>query len=374
MPRKPSGCLRNSPVFERFRNSEIAQELLVHIRSQLHRELTIMEVCGTHTMAISQYGIRRAVPRHLKFLSGPGCPVCVTPTRTVDTALQMARRKDTVVLTFGDMMRVPGTHSTLEKERALGGDVRVVYSPFDGLEVARKERNKLVILIGVGFETTSPAFAATIKRAREERIENLCVLPSFKLIPPAIRTILSSGDVKVDAFLLPGHVSTIIGSRHYQFIPDDFSLPCVIAGFEPIDILHAVLMVIAQLNTRPAVQIGYTRSVKPDGNRVAQEMLWEVFSPCNSEWRGLEEIPGSGLEFNEPYRAWDATTRIEVNLPESKDPEGCICGQILTGRKLPADCPFFATRCSPTSPVGPCMVSSEGTCAAYYKYERILSD
>lgn len=357
-------------MLEHFRDKKIAERLMAEIKGKLPKELRIMEVCGTHTMAISQYGIRRTVPIQLKFLSGPGCPVCVTPTKMIDLAIEIGKRKGVVILTFGDMMRVPGTRSTLEKERAKGSDIRVVYSPFDGLQIARELKERLIVFIGVGFETTSPIIAATVKKAYEEGVENFCVLPCFKLIPPAIRAILSSGEVKIDGFILPGHVSTIIGSEGYRFIAEEYSIPCVIAGFEPIDILHAVLLILNQITNHPKVEIGYRRSVKPEGNRVAQETLWEVFSPCDSEWRGLGEIQGSGLRFNEPYHQFDALTRIPIELTESIDPEGCICGEILKGKKLPSECSLFGNRCSPSNPVGPCMVSSEGACAAYYKYDR----
>lgn len=356
-------------MFDSFRDRKIAEKLLAIIETRLHEELRIMEVCGTHTMAISQYGIRRAIPEYLRFLSGPGCPVCVTPTWVIDLAVEMSRREKVVLLTFGDMMRIPGTHSSLEKERANGRDIRVVYSPFDSLQIARECKDRLLVFVGVGFETTSPIFAATVKKANEEEVGNFCILPCFKLIPPAIKAILSSGEAKVDGFMLPGHVSTIIGSRSYQFIPKEYKIPCVIAGFEPIDILQAVVLILEQMNGNPKVEIGYRRSVKPEGNIVAQETLWEVFSPSNSEWRGLGEIEKSGLRFNEPYLQFDATKRIAVELPESRDPEGCICGEILKGTKLPKECSLFRTRCSPSNPVGPCMVSSEGACAAYYKYE-----
>ena len=210
---------------------------------------------------------------------------------------------------------------------------------------------------------------ATVRTAADEGLDNFCVLPCFKLIPPALDAILSSGAVKVDGLMLPGHVSAIIGSVSYQFIPEKYGTPCVIAGFEPIDILQAVLLLHQQTQNHPKVEIGYRRGVKPEGNRVAQETLWEVFSPCDSEWRGLGMIEESGLTFNEPYLQFDATRRIGVEIPESKDPEGCICGEILKGVKQPEECPLFGDSCSPSSPVGPCMVSSEGACAAYYKYE-----
>jgi len=357
------------PMHEDFRDRRIAERLLAIIEGHPPKELRIMEVCGTHTMAISQYGIRQAVPDWLRFLSGPGCPVCVTPTRMVDCAIEMSRREDAIVLTFGDMMRVPGTESNLERERARGSDIHVVYSPFDGLQMAKRLKDKLIVFMGVGFETTSPTFAATVKKAHEDGIENFSVIPCFKLIPPAIKAILSAGEVRVDGFMLPGHVSAIIGSEDYRFVPEEYGIPCVIAGFEPVDILHAVLLILKQIDSRPRVEIGYSRSVRPEGNRVAQALLWEVFSPCATEWRGLGVIDESGLRFSREYEQFDATRRLEVELPESKDPEECICGAILKGSRLPEECPLFGTRCTPSNPVGPCMVSSEGTCAAYYKYD-----
>jgi hydrogenase expression/formation protein HypD len=356
-------------MHENFRDRGIAERLLTTLKAHPPRQLRIMEVCGTHTMAISQYGIRGTLPEWIKFLSGPGCPVCVTPTRMVDCAIEMSRRKEVIVLTFGDMMRVPGTESNLERERARGAGIHVVYSPLDGLQMAKQLKDKLIVFMGVGFETTSPTFAATVKRADAEGIGNFFVIPCFKLIPPAIKAILSAGEVRVDGFMLPGHVSAIIGSEDYRFIPEEYGIPCVIAGFEPVDILQAVLLMLEQIDSGPRVEIGYSRSVRPEGNRVAQALLWEVFSPCASEWRGLGVIEESGLRFGREYERFDATKRVEVDLPESKDPEECICGAILKGLRLPEECTLFGTRCTPSSPVGPCMVSSEGTCAAHYKYE-----
>ncbi|MBI4777681.1 hydrogenase formation protein HypD [Candidatus Desantisbacteria bacterium] len=352
------------------------------------RQICLMEVCGTHTVAIFKHGIRGLLPASLKLLSGPGCPVCVTPTQDVDAAIWLSRQKDVILTTFGDMMRVPGTmgagvegllpsaasgsrpSASLEKQRAKGADIRVVYSVLDALELAKTNPAKKVVFLGVGFETTSPSIASCIYTANQEGISNFWVYTCHKLIPPAMRALLESGETTIDGFICPGHVSTIIGSLPYNFIAEEFGVPCVISGFEPLDILQSIYMLAKQIKEEKAqVQIQYSRCVKPEGNEKALSMLHEVFEPADSNWRGIGVIPGSGLKIRQKYSRFDASLHFEMpDLSDLSDLSDCICGEILRGVAIPPDCPLFGKVCIPEEPVGACMVSSEGTCAAYYKY------
>lgn len=355
---------------DKFRDSKIAKNLLKKIDSLVTSPLSFMEVCGTHTVAISQFGIRNALPSNLKFLSGPGCPVCVTPISEIDHIIELGGKKDIVITTFGDMMRVPGSHSTLEKERAKGRDIRVVYSSMDALNIAEIEGDKKIVFVGVGFETTSPTVAVTIRKAKEKGVHNFYVFSRFKLIPPAIKGVLEMGKNRIDGFLLPGHVSTIIGSHRYEFIPKGYQIPCVIGGFEPLDILHSIVLLLEQVKkSRPKVDIQYRRSVKEEGNLEAIKILEEVFEVKDTDWRGIGRIKKSGLELKARYNFCDVDKVFKVKIKQSREPKGCICGEILMGNKLPQDCVLFGKKCTPHSPVGPCMVSSEGACSAYYKYD-----
>lgn len=356
-----------------------------------------MEVCGTHTMVVSALGIRRAVDPRLRLLSGPGCPVCVTGSADIDKAIALARCGRLTVLTFGDMMRVPGATGSLEKARAEGADVRVVYSVLDGLHMARNDSQREFVFIGVGFETTAPTVAAAVIKARRLRLTNFFVLPMFKLIPPALRAVVRyrqqlqsrAGDVvRLDGFLLPGHVSTIIGYEPYRFLAEEFGLPGVVAGFEGFDVLQALLMILQQRlavkqGERAKVEVQYRRVVTAGGNSQAKSLLARVFKETDSYWRGLGTIPGSGLGFRAEFSAFDASrrygiTRLESNesskhamdVPAGVDARGCRCGEVMLGLITPAACELFGTVCVPEDPAGPCMVSSEGACAAYYRYER----
>ena len=346
-----------------------AEELFTLIGGLCSRPLSLMEVCGTHTMAISRFGLRRRFPPLLRLLSGPGCPVCVTPASLIDRLIAMSREPGVVIATFGDMVRVPGSSSSLEKERARGAEVRVVYSPADALKMAEAEPQKLFVFMGVGFETTSPTVAATVMRAAEAKQKNFLVLPAFKLVPPAMEMLICGGGARVDGFICPGHVSAIIGSEPYLPIVAR-RVPCVITGFEALDILEGVVLLLKQLaEGRSEVEIQYRRAVPAEGNRRARTLLEQVFRPVDSEWRGIGVIPGSGLEFREEFSAFDARRRIEVKREEDgHKPEGCRCGEVMRGLIFPPDCPLFGAACTPTDPVGPCMVSSEGACAAYYRY------
>lgn len=355
---------------DEFQDPKLARGLIGAIEGLVDKEICLMEVCGTHTVAIFKQGIKRLLPDSLRLLSGPGCPVCVTPNRDIDTAVLLSTQKDVVLTTFGDMIKVPGTTGSLEKQRAEGGDIRVVYSVLDALGIARKAPSKKVVFLGVGFETTSPSIASTIHLAGQEGIDNFWVYSCHKLIPPAMQALLEAGEAKIDGFICPGHVSTIIGSIPYEFIPLKFGVPCVITGFEPLDILQGIYMLLKQIRDRKSlVEIQYRRCVRPEGNQRAISGLYEVFEAADSEWRGIGLIPGSGLRIKEEYSSFDASLHFELPpLKVSQEKSGCICGQILRGISTPLDCLLFRKKCTPENPIGPCMVSSEGTCAAYYNY------
>jgi len=330
--------------------------------------MTFMEVCGTHTMAIARNGIRELLPENITLISGPGCPVCVTPNRTVDNAIALSRRPDVIVTTFGDMMKVPGSTSNLDREHARGGDVRIVASTLEALAIARKHPEKRVVFLGVGFETTAPTVAASLVEAKRQNIENYFVLSAHKVMPPAMES-LSKGEVKIDGYICPGHVSAIIGSRPYEFLSEKFGIGCVVAGFEPLDILQGILMLVEQMRSgKPKVEIQYSRVVKPDGNSTAQDVIYKVFESCDSEWRGIGSIPKSGLKIRDEFVSWDAEIQVPVDVEPTRKPKGCLCGQVLQGIVKPPECRHFGKSCTPGNPVGPCMVSTEGTCAAYYKY------
>ncbi|MBN1595110.1 hydrogenase formation protein HypD [candidate division FCPU426 bacterium] len=337
------------------------------------RPVSLMEVCGTHTMAAFRAGLRTLLPADLQLLSGPGCPVCVTPSAYVDQAVELSLKPGIMIATFGDMVRVPGSRSSLEKSRAQGAEVLVVYSPLDALEAARRNPGRQVVFLGVGFETTAPAVAWSIKTAADEGIPNYLVYSAHKTMPPAMNALLQSGESKVDGFLCPGHVSVIIGSRAYGFIAEGFHVPCVVAGFEPLDMLQAIGMLLRQVEKGQAmVENQYRRSVAPEGNITAQKMLAEVFEPGDAAWRGLGMLPGSGLRIRERYAAHDARIAFSLAGPEmlSPEPPGCRCGDVLRGVCTPLECGLYQKDCTPAHPVGACMVSGEGTCAAYYKYEK----
>jgi hydrogenase expression/formation protein HypD len=356
---------------DEFRDAALARQIIERIQKlSANLSLRFMEVCGSHTVAIYKAGIKGFFPG-LDLISGPGCPVCVTSTRDIDRVIHLARTPDTIVTTFGDMIRVPGSYSSLQKEISQGAEVRIVYSPLDSLRIARENPARRVVFLAVGFETTAPAIAATILQAEREGHENFSILSYHKVIPPAMRALLAGEEVRIDGFICPGHVSTIIGARPYQFIPEEYHLPAVITGFEPLDILQALLMLVVQIREkRPCVEIQYSRVVKPEGNPLAVQKLKEVFQPADAEWRGLGVIPDSGLILRQQFEKYDATCQFDLSVEVKPDPPGCQCGLILKGLKKPAECPLFDRICNPQHPVGPCMVSAEGSCAAAYKYGR----
>ena len=355
-----------------FRDPTIARELMDAIaRLAEGKNVNLMEVCGTHTVSIARYGFRSAMPEGVHLLSGPGCPVCVTPNRSIDTMIALARVPDVIVTTFGDMIRVPGSSTTLGAEKAAGADVRVVYSPLDALKIARENPSRPVIFLGVGFETTAPAVAATILTAEAEGLANYYVYSAHKRTPPAIEAIVNDPETNVHGFILPGHVSTITGLAPYQVLADRYHVPGVVAGFEPVDILSAVARLLAQIDEGVA-RIGnaYSRGVDEKGNVAAQRVSDQVFEACDSEWRGLGMIPASGSAIREEHAAHDAARAFSPDVEPTVEPRGCRCGDVLRGIIAPDKCPLFGRACTAESPVGPCMVSSEGSCAAYYRYQE----
>lgn len=353
-----------------FRDPVLAKGLIDGIQASYPgRDVKIMEVCGTHTVSIAKNGLRAVMPEWLTLLSGPGCPVCVTANEDIDTAIAISQLPDAIVTTFGDMMKVPGSYSSLTKEKSEGRDIRIVYSPLDALALAQKEPDKQVVFVAVGFETTVPLIAAAILRAQEMGIDNFSVFSSHKTVPAALGALVNDPEVKVDAFILPGHVSTIIGLEPYRFLAEEYEVPGVIAGFEPVDMLQAIYMLVTQLKEgRAEVEIGYRRGVEPQGNPHAQQMVDKVFEPIDADWRGIGVIPGTGLGIRDEYAAFDATKRFVLDVPEPREIKGCQCGDVLRGIVLPFDCKLFGRGCTPEHPIGPCMVSSEGSCAAYYRY------
>ena len=355
---------------DEFRNKDIAQGLIRRIFEVSTRPVNLMEVCGTHTVSFFRYGIREMLPPHIRLLSGPGCPVCVTPNQDIDLAIALSRRDDVILVTFGDMMRVPGSTSSLQKEKAEGRTIRMVYSPLDALRLAKEHPSKKVVFLAVGFETTSPAIAMTLLQAHREGIPNLYFLNSQKRVPPALRALLESERVQIHGFILPGHVCTILGRDPFEFVAGEFRRPAVITGFEPLDLLQAVWMLVNQIEKGQAsVEIQYTRVVRDRGNPVAVEKMEQAFRQEDALWRGLGWIAGSGSFLREPFSALDAR-RIEVDVEPSREHPGCLCGEILQAIRTPQECPLFRTVCNPDHPVGPCMVSVEGACFTYFKYHQ----
>lgn len=352
-----------------YRNRELSQGIAEKIHKTSRTPLRIMEVCGTHTVSIFRNGIRSVLPDTISLLSGPGCPVCVTSQRDIDAFISLARMENVIITTFGDLMRVPGSGSSLQNEKADGRDIRIVYSTFDALKIAGKNPDRDVVFLGVGFETTAPTIAASILAARQSNLNNFSVFTAHKTVPPALFALMARKEARIDGFLLPGHVSVVIGTAAYQPFAERYRLPCVIGGFEPADILHAIYMIIEQIESgRPALANAYPRAVTEKGNTKAQSIMADVFVASDAEWRGIGTIPASGLDIGEAFGQFDARKRFNISVLESQEPKGCACGEILTGTKTPPECPLFRTVCTPTDPVGPCMVSTEGTCAAYYKY------
>lgn len=352
-----------------FKDPALARGLIESIQALAPEHATLMEVCGTHTVAIARNGIRDLMPEGCRLASGPGCPVCVTSNHDIDAVIALARIPNVILTTFGDMTRVPGSTSSLLKEQADGRDVRIVYSPLDALTIAKENPDRPVVFVGVGFETTTPLVAMAIKRAAAMELKNFSVYAAHKNMPGALDVLMGDPELKVDALILPGHVSTIIGIEPYRFLAEKYSIPGVITGFEPLDVLQGIAMLMRQLHEgRAEIENAYARGVMPEGNPVALAAIDDVFETCTATWRGLGPIEGSGYRIRERYAQFDALRRFEPEIEATQDPRGCRCGDVLRGIMAPNECPLFRTVCSPENPVGPCMVSSEGSCAAYYRY------
>jgi hydrogenase expression/formation protein HypD len=352
-----------------FRRTGLADGLISQIRRRSRKPVRFMEFCGGHTVSIFRYGIRQVLPETIEMVSGPGCPVCVTANADLDKAIALSRVPGVIITTFGDMLKVPGSHSSLQKVKAEGADVRMVYSTLDALKIAGDNPEKSVVFLGIGFETTAPTIAASVLQAEEKNIQNYYILSQHKLCPPVIRAILDSGEIKLHGLVCPGHVSAVIGSRPWDFIACDYGIPCVVSGFEPLDILQCIDMLVAQVESGESkVEIAYRRGVRPEGNQDALKLMEQVFEPCPADWRGIGEVPASGLKLRKEYRRFDAELAFDIEPGPTYEPEGCICGEVLRGVKTPLDCRLFRKACTPEYPVGPCMVSSEGTCSAYYLY------
>lgn len=357
-----------------YRDRDIVLGLAAQIREMaagLAAPVTFMEVCGTHTMAIYQYGIRSLLPPEVRLISGPGCPVCVTPNGYLDTAVAYSRLPGTIIATFGDMVRVPGSSTSLLEERARGADIRVVYSSLDAVALAARNPTKAIIFLGVGFETTAPTIAGSILAAAARGLSNYFVFAAHKTMPVPMGVLSEDPEISIDGYLCPAHVSAIIGAGAYRSLASGRGVPCVVTGFEPVDVMKGVEMLVRQVvEGKSEVEIEYRRVVTWEGNRRAQEVMAKVFTPCDAQWRGIGLIPGSGLAISDSYAAYDAEQALPVVAEELREHDGCRCGDILKGKVSPFDCPLFGTVCSPESPVGACMVSSEGTCAAAHTYGR----
>lgn len=355
--------------FSAFKDPKLARGLIETIHRLAPEHATLMEVCGTHTVAIARNGIRDLMPEGLRLASGPGCPVCVTCNRDIDTVIALARIPNVTITTFGDMTRVPGSTSSLLAEQAAGRSVEIVYSPLDALAFAKAHPEREVVFVGVGFETTTPLVAMAIKRAKAMGLSNFTVFAAHKSMPGALELLVGDPTLELDALILPGHVSTIIGAEPYRFLAEKYGIPGVITGFEPVDVLQGIAMLVRQLHEgRAEIEIAYARGVMPEGNPVALAAIDEVFETCTATWRGLGDIPGSGYRIRDEFANFDAVRRFEPDVEPTRDPKGCRCGDVLRARIAPNECPLFRTVCTPENPVGPCMVSSEGSCAAYYRY------
>jgi hydrogenase expression/formation protein HypD len=349
--------------------TRLAQKLIQSIRRNSTQPIRLMEFCGGHTVAILKHGLRQLLPSHVKLFSGPGCPVCVTATGDIDKIIALSQQSDVITATFGDLMRVPGSNSSLQQSRAEGNDIRIVYSALEALDIARQNPSRKVVMVGIGFETTAPTIAASVLQAQQEHLSNYLIFSLHKLTPPVMKAILEAGETRINGIICPGHVSTIIGSRPYEFIPHDFGITCVITGFEQLDILLGVDMLVKQVESgQPKVEIAYRRAVRPEGNLKALELMAQVFDTSAATWRGIGSVPGSGLKIRQEFSSFDVEKALVLPQINVGEPTGCICGEILRGMKTPADCQLFRKACTPEHPIGPCMVSSEGACSAYYLY------
>lgn len=357
-------------IYAPYQIKQLVTQTVDKIHALSVKPITLMEVCGGHTMAIQKAGIPSLLPPHIKLLSGPGCPVCVTELEYIDRAIAYARLPDVIIATFGDLMRVPGSQETLYEVKAEGADIRVVYSALEALRLAWGYPLKKIIFLSIGFETTAPSTAAVIWEAQQMNKFNLMVLSAHKLMPPAMEAILQEG-IPIDGYLAPGHVCTITGADSFQFIPQKYELPVVVSGFEPLDILQSILLLVHQIEKGEArVDIQYKRVVSHGGNKKAQHIMNTIFEPEDSWWRGLGLLPNSGLTIRHEFKSFNARERIPMEIPPAQESEDCLCGEILKGLKTTPDCPLYKTTCTPDHPIGACMVSNEGACQAYYRYHH----
>ncbi|MCX7829751.1 MAG: hydrogenase formation protein HypD [Acidobacteria bacterium] len=358
-------------IIDPFENPYAAKRILSEIEIlslKIKNEIKMMEVCGTHTQSISKYGLRRLMPKNVMLISGPGCPVCVTPNSFIERAIALAR-KGFRIATFGDLLRVPSGNNSLEKEKANGAIIDVVYSPLDALNIAKSTKDEMVFL-AVGFETTIPSVCATLKKANDEKIKNFKILSAHKIIPPPLRILASDPQLKIDGFICPGHVSAIIGSKIYDFLPSEFGKGAVVSGFSLVDLLSSIKILLEQKkDNNPSNVNNYKRVVKEEGNLIAKSLIEKFFEMEDAVWRGFGVIKESGLKLRKEWKDFDASL-IDVEVKEVKETRGCRCGDVLKGIISPRECPLMGKICNPENPVGACMVSSEGSCAAYYKYER----
>jgi len=368
-------------IAAQFRSKGLVSQLSSRIRevtpkvaARLGRTVSIMEVCGTHTVAIYRYGLKHLLPKELRLISGPGCPICVTETSFIDHSINIAATKGVTVATFGDMVNVPGSWESLADARAKGAAIKVVISPLDALKLAASDSSRRVVFLAVGFETTAPSVAATVLEARTQRLDNFHILCAHKLVPPILDALLQQPDVEIDGLILPGHVSTIIGSNAYSQLPERYGVCCAVTGFEPVDVLAAMLMLLDQLvSNKPTVANEYTRAVRPDGNAQALRLMHQVFQPADATWRGIGPLDNSGLALRKEFAEFDAERRFAFDRSEARDDPNCRCGDVLLGRIEPEQCPLFGAACTPECPRGPCMVSSEGSCSASFKYGRFAA-
>lgn len=355
---------------DEFRDKKLVQDLAAEIKKISRKKISIMEVCGGHTMAIQKFGIPSLLPGNIELLSGPGCPVCVTSNKFIDSAVALSRLDDIIITTYGDLIRVPGSSSSLDNEKAKGADIRIVYSTLEALEIARNNKNKKVVFLGIGFETTAPSSAIAILEASKQNINNFHLFSSHKIMPPAMAALIDEG-IKIDGYIGPGHVTTVAGAKMYAGLAEKYNLSIVVSGFEPVDIMQSIYFLVRQReNARPSVEIQYKRVVTEEGNTKAQQIINEIFETRDDWWRGLGVLKDSGLGIRKKYEFFDAEKQIAVNVEPTKEPKGCICGEILKGLKKPDDCKLFRKVCSPSNPVGACMVSNEGSCQAYYNFGR----
>ncbi len=357
---------------DEFRTNKAAGYYLREIEKSIPpHPVTIMEICGGHTLTIVKYGLKGLLPEQIRLISGPGCPVCVTAQEYIDTALELSKLPDVIVTSFGDMLRVPGSYSSLTQEKARGADIRVCLSSLDAIEIARHNQDKQVVFLGIGFETTAPTVAYAIQTAYTQNLHNFSVLSALKTIPYAMQALMQSGETDIRGFICPGHVSTISGTGMYEPIVKHYAIPCVVSGFEPTDMLCSIGMIMVQLKEGKArVDNQYKRLVKADGNIRALALIKEIFVEQDTAWRGLGIIPQSGLAIRDSYGVFDAARKFSLKPPPAKENPACICGAVMRGVKIPSDCTLFGEQCTPHNPVGACMVSAEGSCGIYYKYSQ----